>query len=126
MTTHSSTLAWKTPWMEEPGRLKSMGSRRVGHDWRDLAAAAATLHLQHESAGGSAHLQFNRKKNVNVTKARADTHDCSTQGFTAECNLGALRLMKGSNHLCEMISAVEFGLKVELTQRRRIDIGHSE
>ena len=31
MATHSSTLAWKIPWMEEPGRLKSMGSRRVGH-----------------------------------------------------------------------------------------------
>ena len=31
MATHSSTLAWKIPWMEEPGRLQSMGSRRVGH-----------------------------------------------------------------------------------------------
>ena len=30
---HSSTLAWKIPWMEEPGRLQSMGSWRVGHDW---------------------------------------------------------------------------------------------
>ena len=29
---HSSTLAWKIPWMEEPGRLQSMGSRRVGHN----------------------------------------------------------------------------------------------
>ena len=33
MATHSSTLAWKIPWTEEPGRLQSMGSRRVGHDW---------------------------------------------------------------------------------------------
>ena len=32
MTTHSSTLAWKIPWMEEPGGLQSMGSLRVGHD----------------------------------------------------------------------------------------------
>ena len=31
MATHSSTLAWKIPWMEEPGRLQSMGSQRVGH-----------------------------------------------------------------------------------------------
>ena len=30
---HSSTLAWKIPWMEEPGGLQSMGSRRVGHKW---------------------------------------------------------------------------------------------
>ena len=33
MATHSSTLAWKIPWTEEPGRLQSMGSRRVGHDF---------------------------------------------------------------------------------------------
>ena len=32
MATHSSILAWKIPWMEEPGRLQSMGSERVGHD----------------------------------------------------------------------------------------------
>ena len=32
MTTHSSTLAWKIPWTEKPGRLHSMGSQRVGHD----------------------------------------------------------------------------------------------
>ena len=41
MAPHSSTLAWKIPWMEEPGGLQSMGSLRVGHDWRDLAAVAA-------------------------------------------------------------------------------------
>ena len=33
MAPHSSTLAWKIPWSEEPSRLQSMGSRRVGHDW---------------------------------------------------------------------------------------------
>ena len=33
MATHSSTLAWKIPCTEEPGRLQSMGSLRVGHDW---------------------------------------------------------------------------------------------
>ena len=32
MAPHSSTVAWKIPWMEEPGRLQSMGSLRVGHD----------------------------------------------------------------------------------------------
>ena len=31
MATHSSTLAWKIPWTEEPGRLQSVGSQRVGH-----------------------------------------------------------------------------------------------
>ena len=32
MVTHSSTLAWKIPWTEEPGRLHSIGSQRLGHD----------------------------------------------------------------------------------------------
>ena len=32
MATHSSTLAWKIPWTEEPGRLQFMGPQRVGHD----------------------------------------------------------------------------------------------
>ena len=32
MATHSSTLAWRIPWTEEPGRLQSMGSHRVGHN----------------------------------------------------------------------------------------------
>ena len=33
MANHFSILAWKIPWLEEPGRLQSMGSHRVGHDW---------------------------------------------------------------------------------------------
>ena len=36
MATHSSILAWKIPWMEKPGRLQSMGSQRVWHDWVTL------------------------------------------------------------------------------------------
>ena len=47
MATHSSTLAWRIPWMEEPGGLPSLGSHRVGHDWSDLAAAAAAHCRQH-------------------------------------------------------------------------------
>ena len=33
MAPHSSTLAWKIPWTEEPDKLQSMGSQRVGHNW---------------------------------------------------------------------------------------------
>ena len=39
MATHSSILAWKIPWMEEPGRLQNMGLQRVGYDW------ATSLHF---------------------------------------------------------------------------------
>ena len=43
MATHSSPLAWRIPWREEPGRLQSMGSQRVGHDW----ATSLTHSLTH-------------------------------------------------------------------------------
>ena len=42
MATHSSAIAWRIPGTGEPGGLPSMGSHRVGHDWSDLAEAAAT------------------------------------------------------------------------------------
>ena len=45
MATHSSVLAWRIPGMGEPGGLPPLGSHRVGHDWSDLAAAAALPHL---------------------------------------------------------------------------------
>ena len=44
MAPHSSTLAWKTPWMEEPGGLQSMGSLRVGHDWTTSFSLFTFLH----------------------------------------------------------------------------------
>ena len=47
MATHSSVLAWSILRTGEPGGLPSMGSHRVGHDWRDLAAAAATSSDNH-------------------------------------------------------------------------------
>ena len=43
MATHSSVLAWRIPGTRTPGGLPSMGLHRVGHDWRDLAAAAAMI-----------------------------------------------------------------------------------
>ena len=49
MAIHSSTLAWKIPWMEEPDRLQSMGSQRVGHDW---ATSSSTFYLMKKSTQG--------------------------------------------------------------------------
>ena len=45
VATHSSVLAWRIPGMGEPGGVPSMGLNKVGHDWRDLAAAAAESQL---------------------------------------------------------------------------------
>ena len=44
MAPHSSTLAWKMPWMEEPGRLQSMGSLRVGHNWATSLSLFTFMH----------------------------------------------------------------------------------
>ena len=44
MAPHSSTLAWKIPWTEEPGRLQSMGSQRVGHDWATSLSLFTVMH----------------------------------------------------------------------------------
>ena len=57
MAPHSSTLAWKIPWIEEPGGLQSMGSRRAGHDW----ATSFTFHfhaLEKEMAAHSSVLAW--------------------------------------------------------------------
>ena len=44
MAPHSSTLVWKIPWMEEPGRLQSMGSLRVGHNWATSLSLFTFVH----------------------------------------------------------------------------------
>ena len=44
MAPHSRTLAWKIPWTEEPGRLQSMGSLRVGHDWATSLSLFTFMH----------------------------------------------------------------------------------
>ena len=46
MAPHSSTLAWKIPWTEEPGRLQSMGPRRVGHDWATSLSLFTFIHCR--------------------------------------------------------------------------------
>ena len=51
--THVSTLAWQIPWTEEPGRLQSIGSRRVGHDW----ATSHTLVYSQSYGFPSSHIQ---------------------------------------------------------------------
>ena len=58
MAPHSSTLAWKIPWTEEPGRLQSMGSLRVGHD-RATSLSLFTFHaLEKEMASHSSMLAW--------------------------------------------------------------------
>ena len=45
MATHSSTLAWEIPWMENPGRLQSMGLQRLGYDWVTSLSLLSDMHM---------------------------------------------------------------------------------
>ena len=76
MATHSSTLAWRIPWMEKPGGLPSMGSHRVGHDWRDLAAAAVVATTKSPQSTGLNHLQvhFRHRFKSGLGAQRAIAH----------------------------------------------------
>ena len=58
MATHSSTLAWKIPWLEEPGRLQSMGSQRVGHLLSDFTFTFHFHALEKEMATHSSVLAW--------------------------------------------------------------------
>ena len=61
MAIHSSTIAWKIPWTEEPGRLQSMGSQRVGHDWATSLSLSPALQRpgQHKTWGLRVDTQWN-------------------------------------------------------------------
>ena len=58
MAPHSSTLAWKIPWTEEPGRLQSMRSQRVGHDWATSLSLFHFYALEKEMATHSSILAW--------------------------------------------------------------------
>ena len=76
MATHSSVLAWRTPGTEEPGRRPSMGSHRVGHDWSDLAAAAAAAVFLHIFNGRNVKNNFISSCLLCILKECQFTYQC--------------------------------------------------
>ena len=74
MTTHSSILAWRVPWTEEPGGLQSIGLQKIGHDWSDLACthihtnAHTVTSFDYTSSASPCHLYFRVKflKDVSI------------------------------------------------------------
>ena len=82
MATHSSVLAWRIPGTGEPGGLPSMGSHRVGHDWSDLAAAAAASNLLENSIN-----TFVEIREVYVKYCIFKPHQCSRKKTERECKL---------------------------------------
>ena len=72
MPIHSSILAWRIPWTEEPGRLQSMGLQRVGHDWVtnttpiiiNFIGGSVTRLVMQETI-----ILYNRQNNSNITSS---------------------------------------------------------
>ena len=58
MAIHSSTIAWKIPWTEEPGRLQSMWSQRVGHDWATSRSRSQDWNLCFPQSCGSLVIKY--------------------------------------------------------------------
>ena len=82
MATHSSVLAWRIPGMGEPGGLPSMGSHRVGHDWSDLAAAAAMDVLNLKSLHYS-YTMFTKNLCVSLITSIYSFNKCVPSAFIA-------------------------------------------
>ena len=80
MATHSSVFAWSIPGTGEPGGLPSMGSHRVRHDWRDLAAAAAATFLPRWHSGKESVCQFGF--DTWVGKSPGEKNDNTIQGIS--------------------------------------------
>ena len=71
MATHCSILAWRIPWTEDPGRLQSMGSQRIGHDCSNLAGIIQYSRCPYKKRGVFGHMQ--RGKN-HMKRHGEDSH----------------------------------------------------
>ena len=90
MAAHSSILAWKIPWTTEPGRLPSMGSQRLGHDW----ATSLSLSLSR------------RNKDAKASAEKELTEDWTVYGVTRVLVVTSVVLLAGQgcwSHLCAAI-----------------------
>ena len=103
MAPHSSTLAWKIPWTEEPGRLQSMGSLRVGH-WSDFPFTFHLHALEKEMAAHSSVLAWRipgtaEPGGLPSMGSHRVGHDCSDLAAAA-AGFESLKLQVNSIHCC--------------------------
>ena len=117
MAPHSSTLAWKIPWTEEPGGLQSMGSLRVGHDW----ATSLSLFTSCIGEGNSNPLQCSCLENprdggawwaavYGVTQSRIQLKWLSSSGSSSPCSLEGMMLklkLQYFGHLMRRVASLE-------------------
>ena len=100
MATHSSVLAWRIPWTEEPGGLQSIGLHRVRHDWGDLARTHAHTHWVRE-----------RKEKYDFKVfGRRDWQDGSTIKNEKECSGKKVKVAQSYPTLCDPMDSPWYSL----------------
>ena len=119
MATHSSVLAWRIPGTGEPGGLPSMGSHRVGHDWSDLAAAAAEF-PQYQNQVFTRKLQITisyeyrskiSQQNTSKLNLATNKKDYTRQSSRIYSRKGKLNMSKSMN-VTHHINMVQFSCSV--------------
>ena len=97
MAPHSSTLAWKIPWMEEPGRLQSMGLLRVGNDWATSLSLLTFMHRRRKWQPTPVFLpgesQGQEPGGLPSTGLHSVRHDWSNLAAAATCTWRPLHLL---------------------------------
>ena len=91
MATHSSALAWKIPWAEEPGRLQSMRSQRVGHDWATSLSLFTFMHWRRKWQPTPVFLP-------GESQGRRSLVGCCLRGRTRQKRLSSSSSSKSSTH----------------------------
>ena len=92
MAAHSSTLAWKFPWTEEPGGLQSMGSRRVGHDWATSFSLFTFMHWRRKWQPTPVFLPGESQGRGSLVGCRLRGHTESDSAAVRYCKLSTLIL----------------------------------
>ena len=117
MAPHSSVLAWRIPGTGEPGGPPSMGLHRVGHDWSDLAAAAAEKQNQYRLRRPTIYPMRRAEANGIVQgpeSRRADCIDCRSEGLRSPTT-------KVRRHRCSRKIKTEFNLPLPLQFKPSVD-----
>ena len=115
MATHSSTLAWKIPWMEELGRLQSMGSWRVGHDWATSLSLFTFMHWRRKWQPTPVFLP-------GESQGRGSLVGCRLWVTQSQTRLKQLSSSSSSSRILQTTSAVVFSFgfwKVPLFKKKK-------
>ena len=113
MAPHSGTVAWRIPWMEEPGRLQSMGSLGVRHDWVTSLSLSTFMHWRRKWQPTSVFLpgeSHGRRSLVGCSpwgRTESDTTEATWQAVTSNTTLVCSITQKNGNYNVQKVHAIK-------------------